>query len=231
MAFILLLNQVDTALPVLLAASRPARRGFSLSRPGLRSGEPGRLATWEKESGLTWAGIGRSGLAGALVGGEAGVIPREADLLSRALACSTPREGAGRCIGSERWREIAPFRLVLAGAGEAWLVEGREEITSRELSRSSTLLGAEDGEVRPCPPGIPSPAAAGLATGERVARLEAALAGGAPGTGEAPGASPAAVILGLAPGRPLAGRFLFRPAADAGGRMLDYSNLLRRLRR
>jgi hypothetical protein len=231
MAFILLLNPVDAGLPVLIAASRSPRPGDGLSRPGLRLDPSPRLATWEKGSGRTWAGIGASGLAGALVGGGSGAPPPEEDLLARALACPTPRAGAARCEGSPAWRDLAPFRLVLAGAGEAWLVEGGGEVRSRLLAGPSCTLWSEGSPGVSCPPAASSPGREGLGTGERFARLQALLSGEGPAAGggwpEAPAAE-AAIILGLAPGPPVAGRFLYRPAA--GGRMLDYSNLFRRLR-
>lgn len=218
---LLLLHGVDPDHPCLLGALFPG--GLPSGRPGLRLAPAPHLASWDRESGRGWVGLGPSGLAAGLLLGPRALSSPLPDLLARALSGADPA-GAAQAV-LEGWGEarMSSGWLLVAGLQKAWLVAGGRT-AARELPAGVHLVASEGLLSSPWPGqeelALPAPSAPA-----RRAAIQAFLDGPSPG---AASASAAAVVAPAGPGS-APGLFLFRPGLPGAAAWLDYSNLIRRL--
>ncbi len=205
----LLFFGLDLEFPVILAASRRSGEVRDWSRPGLRIERAPVMASWERETGRTWIGLGRRGLAGALWGEAA-----EEDLLLPALEAVSLEEGVEACRRALAGAEPFEGGVVLASREGAWACRRGEE--GRVLEPGGWIFPAGEGAVPPRVEGDDRVEAAL----EWLIREEA---------GEGRDPVRAAALVALAREEIPAGKFLFSPEPPEERSFLDYSNLLERL--
>ena len=202
----LLLFGLDPEFPVILAVSRRGGEARSWSRPGLTIGRSPVLASWEKETGRLWVGLGRRGVAGAcwgeapreeilLPGLEAGGLEEAVDACGAALSRS-PGEKCGLVLASREGAWACG-----AGMGEKVLEPG--------------------GAVFPFVEGDPSFQERGSGLVETAREWLVGESAENPAT--------AAALVALGRTEVPCGKFLFVPGAPGARPFLDYSNLLKRL--
>lgn len=178
MCLLIVLQGLDPAFPVLVAANRDEARDRPSAPPGLWQGARRRvLCPRDRRAGGTWLGVNDRGVFAGITNAAGGVrpgAPSRGLLPLRALEEDSAR-AAAQAVAAHA-APYAPFQLVLADGDELFVVAHRDGVTTTTpVPGGLAILSNEHALGELALPGVDAARAAGLDARARLLALESLL--------------------------------------------------------